>query len=50
MVWIKSGIEFIRAIVRDIFRMMEFEKRTLVRFLTNLRQVELPEGIEQLAR
>lgn len=40
--------EVVRAIVRDIFRMMEFEKRTLVRFLTNLRQVELPEGIEQL--
>lgn len=38
----------IRAIVKDVFRMMEFEGRTILRFLTNLRHVEVPDGIEAL--
>lgn len=34
----------------DILRMMELDGKTLVRFLTNLKHVEIPEGIEKLGK
>lgn len=40
----------VRSIAVDILRMMELEDRTLVRFLTNLKHVEIPEGIERLGK
>lgn len=40
----------VRLIAVDILRMMELEGRTLIRFLTNLKQVEIPEGIEALGK
>ncbi len=40
----------VRLIAVDILRMMELEGRTLVRFLTNLKHVDVPEGIEVLAK
>lgn len=40
----------VRAIAMDILRMMELEGRCLVRFLTNLKHVEIPEGIEELGK
>lgn len=36
-------------IAADILRMMELDGRCLIRFLTNLKHVEIPEGIESLA-
>lgn len=40
----------VRAIAVDVLRMMELEGRCLVRFLTNLKHVEIPEGIEKLGK
>lgn len=40
----------VRLIAVDILRMMELEGRTLVRFLTNIKHVDIPEGIERLAK
>lgn len=40
----------VRAIAVDILRMMELDGRCLVRFLTNLKHVEIPEGIETIGK
>jgi len=40
----------IHLIVSDILRMMELEGRCLIRFRVNIKHVEVPEGIESLAR
>ena len=40
----------VRAIAVDVLRMMELDGRRLVRFLTNLRHVEIPEGIESIKK
>ncbi len=42
--------ELVRLIAVDILRMMDLEGRTLIRFLTNLKHVEIPEGIETLGK
>lgn len=38
------------AIAVDILRMMELDGRCLVKFLTNLKHVEIPEGIEKIGK
>lgn len=40
----------VRRIAVDVLRMMELQGRCLVRFLTNLKHVDIPEGIEVLAK
>lgn len=40
----------IRIIAEDVLRMMELEGRCLVKFLTNLKHVEIPEGIEKIGK
>ncbi len=40
----------VRRIVSDILSMAELDGRRLVRFVSNLRHVEIPEGVECLAR
>lgn len=40
----------VRTIAVDVLRMMELEGSCLLRFLTNLKHVEIPEGIESLAK
>lgn len=40
----------IQAIAEDILRMMELDGRCLVRFLTNIKHVEIPEGIEEIGK
>ncbi len=40
----------IRLIAADILKMMELDGRSLVRFVTNIRHIELPEGIERLSK
>lgn len=40
----------VRLIAVDVLRMMELDGRCLVRFLTNLKHVEIPEGIECLGK
>lgn len=40
----------VRSIAVDILRMMELDKRCLVKFLTNLKHVEIPEGIEKIGK
>ncbi len=40
----------VHAIAVDILRMMELEGRCLVKFLTNLKHVEIPEGIERIGK
>lgn len=42
--------ELVRLIAVDVLRMMELDGRCLIRFLTNLKHVEIPEGIECLAK
>ena len=42
--------ELVRLIIIDVLRMMELEGRCLLRFLTNLKHVEIPEGVESLAK
>lgn len=42
--------ELVRLIVIDVLRMMELDGRCLLRFLTNLKHVEIPEGVESLAK
>lgn len=38
------------AIAADVLRMMELDGRCLVKFLTNLKHVEIPEGIEKIGK
>lgn len=40
----------VRAIAADVLRMMELDGRCLVKFLTNLKHVEIPEGIEKIGK
>ncbi len=40
----------VRSIAVDILRMMELDGRCLVKFLTNLKHVEIPEGIEKIGK
>lgn len=40
----------IRKIVADVLRMMELDGKTMVQFLTNLKQVEIPEGVEKIGK
>lgn len=40
----------IRLIAADILKMMELDGRRLIRFVTNIRHIELPEGIECLSK
>lgn len=40
----------VRSITVDILRMMELDGRCLVKFLTNLKHVEIPEGIEKIGK
>ena len=40
----------IRRIAADVLRMMELDGRTIVQFLTNLKQVEIPEGVEKIGK
>ncbi|NBH70803.1 leucine-rich repeat domain-containing protein [Clostridiaceae bacterium] len=40
----------IRAVAVDVLRMMELDGRQLVRFLTNLKHVEIPEGITSIKK
>ncbi len=40
----------VRTIAVDILRMMELDGRCLVKFLTNLKYVEVPEGIEKIGK
>ena len=42
--------ELVRAIAVDILRMMELNGRCLVKFLTNLKHVEILEGIEKIGK
>lgn len=46
----KQVPSLVYAIAVDILRMMELKGRCLVRFLTNLKHVEIPEGIERLGK
>lgn len=40
----------IRAIAADVLRMMELDGRRVVKFLTNLKHVDIPEGIEIIGK
>ena len=40
----------IQKIAMDVLRMMELDGRTMVQFLTNLKHVDIPEGIEILGK
>lgn len=40
----------VRTIAADVLRMMELDGRCLVKFLTNLKHVEIPEGIEKIGK
>ena len=40
----------IRKIAADILRMMRLEGRTVAEFLTNLKHVEIPEGVERIGK
>lgn len=42
--------KIVREIAVDIFRMMEISDRKLVKFLTNIKEAEVPEGIVSLER
>lgn len=42
--------DLVRAIVLDILRMMDLEGRTLKEFRTNLKHVDIPEGIEKIGK
>lgn len=46
----KETPPLVHAIAVDVLRMMELDGRCLVRFLTNLKHVEIPEGIERLGK
>ncbi len=46
----KQVPSLIRVIAADILKMMELEGRSLIRFVTNIRHIELPEGIERLSK
>lgn len=45
-----SAPSLVRRIAGDILRMMELEGRSLIRFLVNIKHVEVPEGIEVLSK
>lgn len=38
------------AIAVDVFRMMELDGKTVLKFLTNLKHIELPEGIQEIGK
>ena len=40
----------VRAVAVDILRMMELDDRCLIKFQTNLKHVEIPEGIEKIGK
>ena len=40
----------VRAIAVDVLRMMELDGRRVVKFLTNLKHVEIPEGVEAIGK
>ena len=40
----------VRKIAADILRMMRLDGRTVVEFLTNLKHVEIPEGVERIGK
>ncbi len=40
----------VRAIAVDVLRMMELDGQRVVKFLTNLKHVEIPEGIESIGK
>lgn len=40
----------VRRIAADILRMMKLDGRTVVEFLTNLKHVEIPEGVEEIGK
>lgn len=40
----------VQKIAADILRMMKLEGRTVVEFLTNLKHLEIPEGVERLGK
>ncbi len=40
----------VKVIATDVLRMMELDGRCLIRFLTNLKYVEIPEGIEKIGK
>lgn len=40
----------VRKIAADILRMMKLDGRTVVEFLTNLKHVEIPEGVEKIGK
>ncbi len=40
----------VRAVAVDILRMMELDNRCLAKFQTNLKHVEIPEGIEKIGK
>ena len=42
--------DLVRRIAADILRMMKLDGRTVVEFLTNLKHVEIPEGVEKLGK
>lgn len=42
--------ELVKVIVKDIYRMMEFENGVITKFLTNLRDFELCEGIQEIGK
>lgn len=42
--------DLVRSVAVDVLRMMELEGRCLTKFLTNLKHVEIPEGIEKIGR
>lgn len=42
--------QIVKIIVKDIYRMMDFENGIITKFLTNLRDVELCEGIKEIGK
>ena len=42
--------ELVKMIVKDVYRMMEFENGVITKFLTNLREFELCEGITEIGK
>lgn len=51
LISLRAGVPpLIRAIAVDIYRMMEIEDQIVIKFLTNIRNVELPEGITGIGK
>lgn len=40
----------VSTIAADVFRMLEIEGRKIVKFLVNIKEIELPEGIEEIGK